>query len=196
MAAGQGEAAFFRRFARRLSAEAGQFARSPKGTSDPPPAVRLSALSVYVLDTNVLSQVAPTKTAQNRSLSTWLRRNGDYCYLSVVSVAEFSYGASWLARKGASRKSIQLQAWIRSVLALHRDRILDIDEAVAVRSGELMATGRANGAAVDIEDALIAASADLRGMTVLTDNVRHFAPMAVAHLNPLRQLPPDVTRRE
>ena len=151
---------------------------------------------MYVLDTNVLSQTAPTKTVQDRGLSSWLRRNGEYCYLSVVSIAEFSYGANWLARKGARQKSARLRAWIRNVVALHRDRILSIDETVGIRSGELMATGRANGVAVDIEDALIAASADLRGMVVLTGNVRHFAPMGVAYINPLDQLPPDVARRE
>ena len=151
---------------------------------------------VYVLDTNVLSQVTPTKTLQDRGLSAWLRRNGEHCYLSAISIAEFSYGATWLARKGATRRAMQLQTWIRSVLALHRERILGIDEAVALRAGELMTAGRANGVTVDIEDALIAACAELRGMIVLTDNVRHFAPMGVAYLNPIKELPPEVARRE
>lgn len=145
---------------------------------------------MYVLDTNALSQTDPTKTVLDRGLSSWLRRNGDYCYLSVISIAELSYGANWLARKGARQKSARLQAWIRNVVALHRDRILSIDETVGIRSGELMATGRANGVAVDIEDALIAASADLRGMIVLAGNVRQFAPMGVPYLDPLERFPP------
>jgi toxin FitB len=45
------------------------------------------------------------------------------------------------------------------------------------------------GARVGSEDAIIAATAESRGFVVLTANTRHFAPMAVAHLNPFRELP-------
>jgi predicted nucleic acid-binding protein len=72
-------------------------------------------------------------------------------------------------------------------------RILPIDEIAALRAGELMARARANGVEIDLEDAMIAAVADLRGMIVLTDDVKHFAPMGVAFVDLFDTLPPDVT---
>jgi toxin FitB len=146
---------------------------------------------LYLLDTNILSHTAPTQSKPNSELIAWLERNGDDCHLSAVTVIEISYGAAWLARKGATRKAALLQGWIRRMLAFHADRVVAIDEKVAIRAGELMATARGNGVAVDIEDAMIAACADVHGMIVLTDNTKHFQPMRVAHLNPFATLPPE-----
>lgn len=67
-----------------------------------------------------------------------------------------------------------------------------MDAATARRAGELMATARASGGSVAIEDAWIAATADTRGMMVLTRNLRHFRPMGVAAADPFRELPPEV----
>ncbi len=147
---------------------------------------------MYVLDTNILSHTAPGETKPNPDLVAWLRRNGAYCYLSAVTLAETSYGAARLMHKGATRKAADLQAWLRGVTALHGDRIIPVNEAGAIRAGELMAVARASGTEVDMEDALIAAAAELRGMIVLTDNLRHFAPMGVAYINPYDTLPPNV----
>ena len=148
---------------------------------------------MYVLDTNILSHTAPTKTRPAPDLAAWLRRNGGYCYISAVTVAEIGYGAAWLVHRRASRKAADLQAWLRAILAFHRDRILPVDEIVALRAGELMARARANGVEIDMEDAMIGAAADLRGMIVLTDNVKHFAPIGVAFIDPFDTLPPEAT---
>ncbi|HZS84497.1 MAG TPA: type II toxin-antitoxin system VapC family toxin [Stellaceae bacterium] len=150
---------------------------------------------MYLLDTNILSHTAPTQRKPNAELVGWLRRNGDHCYLSAVTVLEISYGAAWLARKGSMRKAAGLQSWIRRVLAGHRDRILAVDEKVALRGGELMALARGSGIEVDVEDAMIAACAEIHGMIVLTGNTRHFAPMGVAHIDPFAALPPDASAR-
>jgi predicted nucleic acid-binding protein len=66
-----------------------------------------------------------------------------------------------------------------------------VDAAVAIRAGELITVARARGVEIDTEDAIIAATADLHSLTVLTDNVRHFAPTGIAYINPFVTLPPD-----
>jgi predicted nucleic acid-binding protein len=43
---------------------------------------------VYLLDTNVLSDLNPDKPGPNREVVDWLRRNGDRCYLSVVTLTD------------------------------------------------------------------------------------------------------------
>jgi predicted nucleic acid-binding protein len=70
-------------------------------------------------------------------------------------------------------------------------RILAVDIAVAVRAGALITLARAGGTRIDTEDAIIAATAELNSLIVLTENTRHFAPTGVSHLNPFVCLPPD-----
>lgn len=68
-------------------------------------------------------------------------------------------------------------------------RILSIDAEVALLTARL--AEHARPAVVEIRDLLIAATAQVHRMTVLTRNLRHFAPTGVAHLDPLTTLPPN-----
>jgi predicted nucleic acid-binding protein len=147
---------------------------------------------VYLLDTNVLSAAAPTKALPDRELQAWLRRNSDRLFLSVITLMELSHGATWLEHRRATAKAAQLAAWIELVRTHYEKRILLVDAAVAIRAGKLIIVARAGGVQIDPEDAIIAATADLHSLTVLTDNVRHFAPTRVAHINPFVGLPPDM----
>lgn len=147
---------------------------------------------MYVVDTNVLSHTSPSQTKPDADVVAWLDRNGSHLFLSAITVAEISYGIARLEHRGAVRRAELLRAWLSDVLAFHGNRVLAIDTQVAVRAGELLAAAMANGFEVGIEDALIAATAERHGSIVLTQNTRHFAPMAVAHLNPFAALPPDV----
>lgn len=145
----------------------------------------------YVVDTDVLSTTSPNRQGSLPDLPGWLERNSERLYLSVISLMEISYGIAWLRHRQARRKAALLQAWFDDVTAFHKSRIIMIDDDVALRAGQLLATARAGGVEVSAEDALIAASADLRALTVLTANARHFAPMGVRHLDPRAGLPPD-----
>ena len=76
------------------------------------------------------------------------------------------------------------------VVSFHGEHILAVDADAALRAGVLLAMARAAGVELDLEDAWIAASAELHGMTVLTFNDADFRPMGVAVQNPGVQLPP------
>jgi toxin FitB len=145
----------------------------------------------YVVDTDILSQTSPTTTRPIPGLSDWLDRNSDRLHLSAVSLMEISYGIAWLRHRGATRKSTLLQAWLEDLIVFHEPHIIMVGNDVAVHAGVLLARARAGGTEVDTEDALIAATADLNAMTVLTANARHFAPMRVRYADPLTGLPPD-----
>lgn len=144
---------------------------------------------MYLLDTNVLSVAAPTKTQPDESVREWIREHSHELYLSVITLLELSYGLSWLKYRGATARAARLQLWIDVVRGHYADRVLPVDSGIAFRAGELVALARATGVRVGSEDAIVAATADLRGFVVLTANIRHFAPMAVAHANPFRELP-------
>lgn len=145
---------------------------------------------MYLLDTDVLSATAPTKAQPDEAVREWVRGRSHELYLSVITLLELSYGLNWLRHRGATARAARLQLWIDAVSDHYRERVLRVDLAVALRAGELIATARGAGARVGSEDAIIAATAELHGFVVLTANTRHFAPMAVAHLNPFRELPP------
>lgn len=144
---------------------------------------------MYLLDTNVLSVAAPTKAQPDESVREWIREHSRELYLSVITLLELSYGVSWLKYRGATARAARLQLWIDVVRGHYADRVVPVDSDIAFRAGELVALARATGVRVGSEDAIVAATADLRGFVVLTANTRHFAPMAVAHANPFRDLP-------
>jgi predicted nucleic acid-binding protein len=146
---------------------------------------------VYILDTNVLSVTAPTKALPDRELQAWIRRNSDRLFLSAISLMELNHGATRLEHRRAAAKAARLTTWIELVHIHYERRILLVDAAVALRAGELITVARAGGVEIDTEDAIIAATADLHSLTVLTDNVRHFAPIGVAYIDPFVTLPPD-----
>lgn len=145
----------------------------------------------YVVDTDVLSHTAPTTRGALPGLSQWLERNSEHLYLSVISLMEIGYGIAWLRHREARRKAALLQAWLDDLTAFHGSRIILVADDIALRAGQLLAKARARGVQVGAEDALIAATADLRAMTVLTANARHFAPMGVRHVDPRAGLPAD-----
>jgi len=145
----------------------------------------------YLVDTDVLSRTSPSTAQSIPGLREWLEKNSEQLHLSVVSLMEISYGIAWLRHRKAQRKAALLQRWLDDVVAFHNGRIMAIGDEIAIRAGQLLARARASGTEVSSEDALIAATADLEIMTVLTANARHFAPMRVRYTDPLAGLPPD-----
>jgi toxin FitB len=145
----------------------------------------------FVVDTDVLSATSPTASSAIPGLPAWLERNSEHLHLSVISLMEVGYGIAWLRHRQAWRKAALLQAWLDDVTAFHKSRIIGVDDDVALRAGQLLAKARAAGVEVSAEDALIAATAELRAMTVLTANARHFAPMGVPYVDPRAGLPPN-----
>jgi predicted nucleic acid-binding protein len=144
---------------------------------------------MYLLDTDVLSRLAPARGDDAPVVREWIVRNGGLCFLSAVSIAEISYGVHRLLHRGATRRAADLKTWVDAVPARFPGRIIPVDERVAVRAGELLARAEAAGVEPGMEDALVAAAADTRGMIVLTRNLRHFLPMAVAAIDPFEALP-------
>ena len=150
---------------------------------------------MYVLDTKIVSELSPEKSAPNAALVAWLRRNGEDCYLSAVTLTEIAYGVARLRQRGALAKARRLEGWLDEVVGFHGEHIVAVDTDVALRAGVLLAIARAAGAEPDIEDAWIAASAQQRRMTVLTFSEAHFRPMGVTVIDPRVAMPLDVPPR-
>ena len=110
--------------------------------------------------------------------------------MSAVTVAEIEDGIAKLRREGATRKSADLTAWLDTVLHLYGDRILAFDAATARIAGALSYRARGLGHAPGLADIIIAATAQHRGLTILSRNLRHLEPLGVAAVDPFVKLPP------
>ena len=132
---------------------------------------------MFLIDTMVFSELRLRQ--RDPGVVAWIsgQRQED-CYLSVVSIGEIERGIS---RKRSSDEvfAAQLAEWLDQLLRLYGDRLLPVDVGVARRWGQLSAEIGHDGA-----DLLIAATALERGLTVVTRNLRHFAPTGVAIINP------------
>jgi predicted nucleic acid-binding protein len=134
---------------------------------------------MFLLDTNVVSELRRPHRA-NPNVVKWADSVPTaQFFLSVISLLEIERGALQIARKDASQGKI-LRAWIDSHILPHfENRILVVDTAIALRSARLHIPNPRSE-----RDALIAATALVHGMTVVTRNVADFAGTGVVLLNP------------
>lgn len=144
----------------------------------------------YLLDTNVLSVGAPaTRTPAAMDLANWMRANGERLFVPAISIAEIVAGIAQLRRTGASTKAAALETWLVMVLGRYRRRTLSFDLRAARDAGAIMDRARAIGQSPGFADIAIAGIAMAHGLTLLTRNLRHFAPLGVPAHDPYAALP-------
>ncbi|MGK3117105.1 type II toxin-antitoxin system VapC family toxin [Pseudomonas corrugata] len=133
---------------------------------------------MYLLDTNVISELR--KPQADRNVQAWARSvAAPSLYVSAITVLELETGVLRFERKDPSQGS-RLRAWLDNhVLPAFAGRILTVDRAVALRCARLHVPDRSNEC-----DALIAATALIHGLTVVTRNVADFEASGVTLLNP------------
>ena len=134
---------------------------------------------MYILDTNVVSELRKGKKA-DRNVRDWAQMlPAASLYLSVVSILELEMGILLVERRDPKQGGI-LRAWMDGhVLPSFSGRILAIDTVVAQRCAALHVPNPRSD-----RDALIAATALVHSMTVVSRNVTHFQPTGVAVVNP------------
>jgi predicted nucleic acid-binding protein len=83
-------------------------------------------LSGFLLDTNVVSMLAPSKSEASADFLTWLdRKDADgRLFLSVVSIHEIEKGIALLDYKGATAKAASLKAWLSGLVSTYDDKII------------------------------------------------------------------------
>jgi toxin FitB len=145
---------------------------------------------VYLVDTNVVSAGAPSRLAP-AGLIEWMDVQSGLLSLSVVTIAEIEDGIAKLRRERATRKSADLATWLEAVLHLYGGRIHPFDTATARIAGTFLDRARGQGHAPGFADVIIAATAKLHGLTVLTRNVRHLTLLGVPVIDPYVALPPS-----
>jgi predicted nucleic acid-binding protein len=137
-------------------------------------------LSGFLLDTNVISMLAPSREASARFLE-WLERvdSDGRVFISVVAIHEIEKGIALLEYKGAAAKAAGLKAWLAGLVSTYDDKIIAIDASAAALAGQLEANAIAAGHAPGMADATIAGTAKLLNLVVVTRNTKHFAPFGI-----------------
>lgn len=134
---------------------------------------------MFLLDTNVLSELR-RRDRTHPNVAAWAdSMHTTDLFLSTITVLEIEAGALLVTRRDAAQGAM-LRAWIDDkVLPAFADRILPVDTAVALRCARLhVPDPRAE------RDALIAATALVHRLRVVTRSTADFEPMAVDLLNP------------
>lgn len=136
---------------------------------------------MFVLDTNVVSELRKIRLGKaDRHVAAWADSiDATDLYLSVISIQELEIGALLAERRDPPQGAV-FRAWLDGhVLPAFTGRILAVDTAVAQRSARLHVPDHR-----PVRDGLIAATALVHGMVVVTRNVADFQPMGVDLLNP------------
>ena len=131
---------------------------------------------MYLIDTNVVSELR--KPRPHPLVIAWLRgvSNRDL-FLSAVTVGELQAGVE-VTRRQDETKAQEIEAWVDQVAGTWN--VLPMD-AKAFREWAKLMHGRPNKL---IEDAMIAATAHIHDLTVVTRNVRDFVSLGVPTLDP------------
>jgi toxin FitB len=136
---------------------------------------------VYLVDMNVISEVRKRDRANAgvRSFFHQAVRNESDLYLSVVTVAELRRGVELIRHRGDAEQAGALEAWLGTVLREYEHCVLSVDEEISQLWGRLRVPHPEHAL-----DKLIAATALIHDLTVVTRNVDDFSGTGVRLLNP------------
>lgn len=136
---------------------------------------------MFILDTNVVSELRKIRLGKaDENVANWADSVATPdLYLSVVTIQELEIGVLLVERRDAEKGAI-FRTWLNShVLPAFEGRILPVDLAVALQSAKLYVPNPH-----PVRDGLIAATALVHGMVVVTRNVDDFKRTGVPILDP------------
>ncbi len=132
----------------------------------------------FLVDTNVVSELRKGRRA-NAKVRDWLRSVDEAAlYLSVLVIGELRQGIEGLRRRDPSAAA-NLDRWLQELVQRHSDRVLPVDAAVADRWGRLNIPDP-----VSAVDGMLAATALVHSLTLVTRNVRDIRRTGVRYIDP------------
>lgn len=130
---------------------------------------------MFLIDTNVLSDAYRRMEAPSRWLS---KVDPERAFVSVITIGEIARGVAMKRKKNAS-DALRLEKWLEGLRQGYADRLLPITPDVATAWGHLSAL-RTRG----VPDGLIAATAIVHRLTLVTRNTKDFVDTGIAIVNP------------
>lgn len=135
----------------------------------------------YLLDTNVLSETRKRQPAAG--VTDWIAATPlDRLHVSVLTLGEIEQGITKIRGRGDRRQAAALERWLGDVQDGFEGRILPVTIPVATAWGR-----QQHAQPLPVIGALIAATAQVHGLTVVTRNVKDFELAGVQVLNPFAE---------
>lgn len=131
----------------------------------------------FLIDANVLSE--PTRPAPNPAVVDWLRRNEREIAVDPIILGEIRFGIYLLP---AGKRRQRLERWFDGGVV--KIVCLSWEAATGLRWAKLLADLRKAGQSLPIKDSLIAATALVHGLIVVTRNARDFQKAGVKVFDP------------
>jgi predicted nucleic acid-binding protein len=134
----------------------------------------------YLLDTNVVSELR--KNAPDRNVAAWAAANARAgIFISALVIGEIRHGIEKV-RDRDPRQADALEAWLDTLVVTYQDRVLPVTVAVADEWGRLNAMSRPPPAI----DGLMAATAKVHHLTLVTRNIADVAGAGVPLIDPFK----------
>lgn len=134
---------------------------------------------MYLLDTNVISELRSGKTLQSQTVRAWAARQAiNELYLSAITVLEMEIGVRLMQRRDALQGAV-LASWCEQVLLEFQGRVLVFTGLTAKRCAPLHVPDKKS-----FRDSMIAATALEHGFAVVTRNVDDFQMAGLQLVNP------------
>lgn len=132
----------------------------------------------YLVDTNIISELC--RLQPNAGVLEWAARVSRLS-ISVISMDEIFFGLAW-------RQNSRVSSWMEDFFQRHE--VLPIDKIIARRAGELRGQFATRGIVRSQADMLIAATAQVHQLTLVTRNMRDFEAAGIALLDPFSDASP------
>lgn len=136
---------------------------------------------MYLIDTNVISE-ARKGVNGNRGVGDFFKRaskEGAQLFISVITLGEIRRGIEKIRHRGDEKQAKLLEKWLHGLRSDYAGNILPLDEDIAEVWGRLRVPNYEHAI-----DKLIAATALIHDLTVVTRNVNDFSGCGVRLLNP------------
>ncbi|HVT60122.1 MAG TPA: type II toxin-antitoxin system VapC family toxin [Thermoanaerobaculia bacterium] len=132
----------------------------------------------YLVDTNVVSELRKNRRC-NPGVAAWFAGvSSEEIYLSVLTVGELRKGIESIRRRDEAAAKA-LEAWLQELVFAYSDRFLPVDQVIAEQWGRFSVPDP-----LPVFDALLAATAKVHGLTLVTRNLKHVERTGVDCMSP------------
>jgi hypothetical protein len=132
----------------------------------------------YLVDTNVVSELRKRQRCDPGVAEWFAHVPAEDLYLSVLTLGEIRKGIESIRRRDETSAAV-LDRWLHDLTVAYADRILPVDQAIADRWGRFNVPDP-----LSMIDSLLAATASVHGMTLLTRNLKDVERTGIDCLNP------------